>query len=215
MPRACLISDTHSFHRQIQLESVDILFVAGDFSLRRTEEELIDFLSWMREQHEGSIVLVSGNHDRYYWKNTPRFLALMNEYDICYLENSSVDLLGLKIWGSPITAPALTGLKRRFEMDESSRNEIWTTIPPDVDVVITHCPPFGILDSSEGFSLGCKSLLDRIFEIKPKYHLFGHIHQSYGRVALASTIFCNGALCGDVTYGIVNNAVYFEIETTF
>lgn len=213
MSSACLISDTHSFHRQIQLESVDVLFVAGDYSLRSTEEELLDFLNWMREQHKGSIVLVSGNHDRFYWKNTARFLALMNEYDICYLENSSVDLLGLKMWGSPITAPALTGLTRRFEMDESSRNEIWSTIPADADIVITHCPPFGILDSSEGLNLGCKSLMARISEIKPKYHLFGHIHQSYGRVELAGTVYCNGALCGDVTDGIVNKAIYFQIET--
>jgi Icc-related predicted phosphoesterase len=211
MPRACLISDTHSFHRQIQLESVDILFVAGDYSLRRTEEELLDFLIWMREQHDGYIVLTSGNHDRFYWKDTQRFLRLMKEFRIDYLENSSTDVLGLKIWGSPITAPALTGLNRRFEMNEASRNEIWTSIPVDVDIVLTHCPPHGILDSSEGFSLGCKSLFHKIKEIKPRYHLFGHIHQSYGMVEISETVFCNGALTGDVTQGIVNRPHYFDI----
>ena len=31
-----------------------------------------------------------------------------------------------------------------------------------------------------GDNSGCKELLKKIYEIKPKYHIFGHIHEDFG-----------------------------------
>ena len=210
--RICVISDTHSFHRQLDGISCDLMLVAGDFSLRRTEVELIDFLQWIRENHSGDVALISGNHDRYYWKNRERFFELMTEFDITYLENSITQLQGLKIWGSPITPPSLTGLNRRFEMAEDMRNSYWITIPENIDIVMTHCPPLHILDYSEDRFLGCASLREQILKVKPRYHVFGHIHSAYGIMELDGITFINAALSGDVTEGIVNIPFYIDIE---
>jgi len=191
---------------------MDVLFVAGDFSYRKTEEELIDFLVWIREQHQGKVVMISGNHDRYYWKNTSGFLYLMKKFSVEYLVHSSIELYGLNIWGSPITPPVMEGLSRRFEMDEAQRHAVWQNIPANTDIIMTHCPPFGILDQAEGISLGCRSLRNKVLEIKPMFHFFGHIHSSYGNKEQDGIRFFNGSLTLDVDTGIVNPPVYIEIS---
>ena len=69
-------------------------------------------------------------------------------------------------------------------------------IPGDTDILLTHGPPHGILDScSDGFNAGCQDLLEKVTEIKPLIHLFGHIHEAYGVFQNESTIFINGSNC--------------------
>ena len=74
-----LISDTHSNHEYINLDAGDILVVAGDYSRRNTEKELIDFISWLKQQPVQNIILTSGNHDKYFYRYPERFQKLMNK----------------------------------------------------------------------------------------------------------------------------------------
>ena len=74
--------------------------------------------------------------------------------------------------------------------------QVWSKIPDDVDVLITHGPPAGILDKTfDGIRVGCPQLLQRIKQVKRRLHVFGHIHEGYGREEHDSTIFVNASTC--------------------
>jgi Icc-related predicted phosphoesterase len=205
MPKLFVISDTHGLHHQIQFEPCDILIIAGDYSHKNDQDELLDFFNWIRSNHSGEVVLISGNHDRFQWKSPIIFQSLLDKFNIRYLEHSSCNLNGILIWGSPVTPPILTGLNRRFELLEDRRKLIWDTIPVNTDIVITHCPPYGILDAVEGFHLGCSLLLDSIYKVKPKYHIFGHIHESFGYDEKDGIQFINAAIVHDGLHGRMCN----------
>lgn len=212
MPRILLLADTHAHHRQIEPEKADIFLVAGDYSMRSREDELLDFLIWLREHHEGPVVLVCGNHDRFIWHQPQRFHQLMEEFEIQYLENSELTIKGVRIWGSSVMPPILPGLSRRFELDdENERGKIWAGIPEGLDILMTHCPPAGIMDFAEGSSHGCQALGKRIAEVQPAYHLFGHIHQGYGQFKKDRTCFVNGALSDDGSRKIRHKPFLLEL----
>ena len=71
-------------------------------------------------------------------------------------------------------------------------------IPDNTDVVITHEPPVMILDRSAGTHWGNAPLRNRIMEVKPRYHLFGHAHGGYGILKQDGIVFSNAALLDDM-----------------
>lgn len=84
--------------------------------------------------------------------------------------------------------------------DSNEIGEVWSKIPNDVDVLITHGPPAQILDfTSGGLHVGCPRLLKRVKQVKPRLHVFGHIHEGYGVEEEDSTIFVNASTC-DLRY---------------
>lgn len=189
----CLISDTHSLHRRITIEKMDMLFFAGDFSLNNTEEETVDFLDWFCEQPARERVMISGNHDRFQWKHPDRFRELLDGRPIHYLENEETELMGIRIWGSPVTVPIIADRSRRFELSTEERKILWQRIPENTDILLTHTPPLGILDRVGGQHCGCSALADRVLTISPKFHFFGHIHEDSGILKQGRTTFSNGA----------------------
>jgi hypothetical protein len=60
----------------------------------------------------------------------------------------------------------------------------WDQIPDDTEFLVTHGPPYGILDEvvpGDRKHLGCGELLKRVQNLpKLRYHAFGHIHGSRG-----------------------------------
>ncbi|MEG2243752.1 MAG: serine/threonine protein phosphatase, partial [Muribaculaceae bacterium] len=87
----------------------------------------------------------------------------------------------------------------------------WDLIPEGTDILITHGPAYGILDRTEGGdNAGCEELLSAIKRIKPKYHLFGHIHEGYGVFETDKTVFINGSSL-DEDYQAVNAPMTIEI----
>jgi Icc-related predicted phosphoesterase len=62
------------------------------------------------------------------------------------------------------------------------RKRLYGQIPQDIDILISHGPPFGILDTApiSGLHEGCRELLDAATRVRPKLHVFGHIHTAYG-----------------------------------
>ena len=85
-------------------------------------------------------------------------------------------------------------------IDSEEIAEVWSKIPDDVDVLITHGPPANILDSTfSGTHVGCPRLLKRVKEVKPRLHVFGHIHEGYGIDEEDSTVFVNASTC-DLSY---------------
>ena len=186
-----IISDTHGQHHDLHLPEGDILIHAGDFCHYGGTDYLYDFLGWFGELDYEHKILVAGNHDFFADEQPEKFQALLPP-EVTYLNDSGTAIHGLQFWGSPVQ-PDLTGWafgrNRGAEMDLH-----WELIPENVDVLITHTPPYGILDSTRsGQSVGCDVLSQRVPFFEPGLHVFGHVHASYGKEVIGGTTYINAA----------------------
>jgi len=182
------ISDLHGFYSE--LEGGDLLIVAGDLT-RSDEPYQYEFLyDILREKQYGKIIIIAGNHDGCL---ESRKVEFVDDDKITYLCDSGTEFEGLKIWGSPWTQtfPGMNPKAKAFTLDtEEELAEKWNLIPNDIDILITHSPPYDILDEFDSqehctsFHVGSRSLLKRVCEIKPSLHIFGHVHEGYGEFLL-------------------------------
>lgn len=136
-------------------------------------------------------------------------LELCAHHNITYLNNSGVEIEGLKIWGSP-DQPAFCGWA--FNRSYAFLEEHWKTVPDDTNILITHSPAYGILDTLEnGDMVGDVPLMKRINTLPNlKLHLCGHIHPSYGMIQIGETTHVNGSILDD-SYRIANKPITLEI----
>ncbi|XP_028417628.1 metallophosphoesterase domain-containing protein 1-like isoform X2 [Dendronephthya gigantea] len=192
--RVVCISDTHG--RIIEnVPEGDILIHAGDFTKRGKIEEVEKFNQFLGSLNHPHKVVIAGNHDigfheesaqRMHGKNfVPEAEVKAALTDCTYLQDSEVDILGLRIYGSPWT-PAFRDWAFNEERGDAI-DEIWKKIPKDIDILVTHGPPLGRCDVvAFGRShAGCANLLDRVQNhIKPRYHIFGHIHEDHLEMSL-------------------------------
>lgn len=183
------LSDTHEFHRDVSVPDGDLLIHAGDFTHLSRPSTLRDFDEWLGEMPHRYKVVVPGNHDDLLLE--PKNRGVIKNANL--LVNSGTIIDGIRIWGSPVTP--LPG--EAFGMAEAAdREKLWTKIPKNTDILITHSPAFGILDQ-EGSSerhQGCVALRDAIFRVRPRLHVFGHAHGGYGTLRTEHTYHVNAAL---------------------
>ena len=205
--KICLISDTHSLHRQIKIPETEILIHAGDLSSQGTKEELRVFLDWFANLPHKHKVFIGGNHDFMLEEDREAFLEMLPD-NLIYLENETREIEGIKIWGSPIT-PYFFNFAFNRQRGKAIRC-YWEEIPSDTDIVVTHGPPFGIGDRTlKGINAGCEDLLEILQKIKPKYHVFGHIHEAYGIYQKEATTFINASNV-DIHYRAVNAPIVLD-----
>jgi Icc-related predicted phosphoesterase len=201
------ISDTHGLHEQVSIPEGDILLHAGDISKRGKEHEVVNFNHWLATLPHPHKVIIAGNHDFIFEQNPTLAQSLIT--NAIYLNDSMIEINGLKIWGSPISPWFHDWAFNRKRGNEIKKH--WDLIPAEIDILITHGPPLGILDyTASGRTVGCEELAKTIIKIKPKIHLFGHIHESYGIVEVNQTTFINASIL-DLNYKVVNQAVVIEI----
>ena len=176
------LSDTHGAHRQLgELPAADVVVHSGDFTMTGSEAEAIDFLNWFCDLPHPHKVFICGNHDEcLYGANIDGL-----DDNVHYLCNSGVEIEGVKFYGVPM-----------FMADciSERQNENYVAIPADTDVLVTHTPPYGILDFDDNIHYGSKELLQRVVEVAPRLHLFGHIHRQHGVMDNGTTRFSNGAI---------------------
>ncbi len=192
------ISDTHNRHRQLQhLPAADVIVHSGDFTMAGTESEVMDFMEWFCDLPYAHKVFIAGNHD------DCLFGADFNGLpDNChYLYGNGVEIDGIRFFGIPL-----------FVEDDISGNyaKMVRNIPSDTDVLITHQPPFGILDKSGHYHFGNKTLTETVREIQPKVHLFGHIHVANGLYQYEHVMYSNAALVGE-DYELANDPHIIEL----
>jgi Icc-related predicted phosphoesterase len=221
------ISDTHTFHTMLEVPTdIDMVIFSGDCSNPKdpfaNEPEVRDFIDWYSTLPVKHKIFVAGNHDTSIEKRLVTKYDFMNA-GIIYLENEDVIIDGIKIFGSPHT-PTF-GYGWAFNKDRTKLDRIWRNIiDTDVDIVINHGPPKGILDLSLDRNgnlerCGDKSLLNRLMEVNPKLCLFGHIHNhqdiiNQGTMKLSNldTIFSNGSVMKDGRFGkLTSNGNVIEI----
>ena len=191
-----LTSDTEGEHWNAVLPKGDVLIHAGDiiklgFSDSQVNQ-LRDFIDWFSSQPHKYKIFIGGNHDSILLapgftriKHDPPTAATYLPENMFYLNNEMVEIEGYKFWGSPNT---VAFFRMAFEEREDKLKEIYSEIPDDVDVLITHTPPLGVMDeNSKGKNCGSVSLRERLTEITPKVHVFGHVHHSYGHQYIGGT----------------------------
>jgi Icc-related predicted phosphoesterase len=207
MTRIICISDTHGFYEQVVVPPGDILIHSGDFGQRGHLSELPRFHDWMASQPHAYKIFVAGNHDWCFEQEPKKSRALMK--NVIYLQDSSVEILGLQIYGSP-WQPRFFDWAFNLDRGQPLR-KIWNKIPPTTDILVTHGPPFGIGDrTARGLSVGCEDLLSRLSEVKPRLHCFGHIHEGRGMSTVGETIYVNASIC-DERYTPRHEAITVEV----
>lgn len=202
MPRIVCLSDTHNCNEQIEVPDGDILIHSGDATITGTVEEVKRFSAWFSSLPHRHKVFVAGNHDWLFERNNELARTLIDS-KITYLQDSFAEIDGLKIYGSPWQPRFFDwafNLNRGAEIAEK-----WKMIPDDIDILITHGPPNGILDSVPmrwGIdNAGCEELRKRVEEISTlgrlKLHIFGHIHCGYGIHEEFGVKFVNASTCDE------------------
>lgn len=185
------VSDTHGRHRELAVPNGDVLLFAGDLSNHGSPEDVSEFDDWLAALPHPHKVVICGNHD-FHFERQPDD-ARRRIRHATYLQDSGTRITGLNIWGSPWQPRFFDWA---FNLDRGPDIAArWALIPDDTDVLITHGPPAGILDrTSRGEAVGCVDLLGRVRELKPKLHLFGHIHEGAGVLETADTLFVNASI---------------------
>lgn len=213
------ISDTHGYHNLLKVPNkIDIVIHSGDesnyYEIYKNEKECREFIEWFSNLNISHKILIAGNHSAFISTYPKEFKKLCKEKGIIYLENSLAEIDGIKIWGSPYTP---TFFNWYFMKARDKMYKIWDNIPEDIDILVTHTPPKGCLDLSYNREhkleyRGCSNLLKNVFRVKPKLHLFGHIHSmsdilNAGQMQLANlnTIFSNGSVVTDGKFGILSS----------
>lgn len=203
------ISDTHGKHRSIVLPRGDVLIHTGDVSHRGRKDEIIDFMNWFEKQKFAYKIFIAGNHDFYFEKAKPAEISQLIPETIIYLNDSGVELNGIRIWGSPITPYFFNWAFNRKRGDEIRKH--WELIPPKTDLLLTHGPVYGFLDQLVNEQhAGCQDLLRVVLTLKPRVHICGHIHESYGIIIRSGIKFINASVVNE-HYELVNHPVVFEI----
>lgn len=202
-----VISDTHSKHGEIKIEEgLDMIIHCGDSTnyrdLYTNEIEFRGFTEWFLSLDIKYKVLIAGNHDA--WATKLYNKDFLKGKGIYYLEHEYVEIEGLKLFGSPYTP---TFGDWYFMKDRSKLNKYWEYLEEGIDILITHGPPQGILDLSRDKDrtlefCGDKSLLNHVFRVKPKYHVFGHIHNfkdcvNQGKRVYSEINFINASVVED------------------
>lgn len=212
MTRICAISDTHEFHSQVILPPGDILIHAGDSTGRGSLIKFADFIYWLNQQPFNHRCICFGNHEIGYDRPGKReeAIRLCQENNIICLLDSGTEIEGIHFYGSP-WQPWFYDWAFNLPRGEELAKK-WAMIPESTNVLITHGPPYGILDQCDnGERVGCQDLTNRLSQLPNlKAHIFGHIHHSYGMVEQNGVKFVNAATCTE-EYKPTNPPIVIDI----
>ena len=205
--KIAMISDTHSLTiPDDQMPEADVLVHAGDMCSTGRLREVVAQAAWLErlsQEKYADVVVIAGNHDfaleAFYKENKEKELRekIFNKR-VHYLRDSGVTIGGLHFYGMP-WQPRFYDWA--FNEDRGLKMKRWTEqIPMYTDVLVTHGPPHGILDFvgySGGLRVGCEDLFDRVKIVKPRLHVFGHIHSAYGYKLSEGTEYFNAAVVNE------------------
>lgn len=217
--RFVCISDTHGKIEgsKLHMPPGDVLLHAGDFTQKGHMNEIQKFNSYLGALPYKVKVVIAGNHDLTFDDNITE--ASLRTFGVqkstvesylrerglksvkqmltsaIYLEDSLVTVCGIKIYGAP-WQPVFCDWGFNLNRGEDILKK-WQTIPADLDILMTHGPPVGHGDLTGGNNnVGCVELLNTVQKrVKPKFHVFGHIHEGYGVTSDGYTTFINASTC--------------------
>ena len=193
------LSDIHGKWKQLgDLPECDILISAGDYSFRGEKHMVKDFHTWLNKQDAAHIISVQGNHEVWVEHNfeEAKEIATTACPAIHFIDEGLIEIEGIKIWCSAIT-PWFYDWAWNRRISEIEPH--WAKIPDDTDILVTHGPPYGILDElMSGARAGCMHLYERVKQVEPDIHIFGHLHLNGGQnKTIDKTTFYNVASCDE------------------
>lgn len=217
-----VIADTHGMHYKINPEHLvggDLIIHAGDISNIGRRNEVQAFLKWFSSLDQYTYkVFIAGNHDFFFEEYSKDIVndTLVLYDNVIYLEDSVQIVDGLKIHGSP-WQPEFNNWAFNLPRNGTQLELMWKQIPTNLDILITHGPPYGILDtvrSQPGQYLGCEKMKEAMKFIRPGVHVFGHIHDSYGEAYYEKfkTHFINASVLSE-RYFVTNKPITFTYDT--
>ncbi|XP_070533949.1 metallophosphoesterase MPPED2-like [Ptychodera flava] len=222
--RFVCVSDTHSqTHKMDPLPDGDVLIHAGDFTQEGLPQEVVKFNDWLGTLPYKHKIVIAGNHELSFDPVTIKSWQCMQRYDeselkdmylkltnCTYLEDSETNVLGFRIYGSP-WQPEFFDWSFNLPRGQPML-DVWNKIPEGIDILITHGPPLGHGDKTMSEQrAGCMELLNTIQKrVKPKYHIFGHIHEGYGVTSDGYTTYINASTC-TLRYRPINKPVIFDL----
>jgi Icc-related predicted phosphoesterase len=178
-----MFADTHGQHRNIVLTGkADVVVFAGDACNNGNMDELTDFLKWFSELPVKYKLFVPGNHDLIFELNPGEARKLIPE-NVVFVEEGVVTLDGIRF----CVLPARPYLHSKP-----------AELPDNIDVLVTHGAPKGILDEN---GKGCPLLREVLTELNPEVHIFGHFHESAGR---------GSEMNSHTTF--INSSVFFRVK---
>jgi hypothetical protein len=203
-----IISDTHQQHHELGVLTADVLIHCGDsgYGLHASDSDVEALDDWFGRQAFGLILCIGGNHD----------FALQARVGVCvpvlrnavYLQDQVLHYRDRTFYGTP-WVPELASWA--YYLPPGDLRAKWELIPDATDILITHSPPHGVLDrNSRGKSCGCPDLRQRVLDIRPRLHCFGHVHASSGTLAHAGTTFVNASVVNS-QYQIARRPYEFDV----
>lgn len=218
--RVVAISDTHNYHKSVELPDGDILVHSGDSTSMGYKHEIEAFGKWMATRHNFLYkVAISGNHDFGFEKepilSKEWFYGDVNDHSngLYYLQDEEITLnvngQSVRIYGSP-WQPYFHNWA--FNLATAAQlKEKWDMIPKGLDILVTHGPARGLQDMTmRGEEVGCTELRKALLIAQPKLHVFGHIHESYGYTKFGNTVVANASTC-NLSYSPDNAPLVFDI----
>ena len=215
------VSDTHhrygrgsASYPELKTPEGDVLVHAGDIAMMGEVAELCFFNEWLGRQPQRVKLVVPGNHDWLFQRDFSFARSLITNGKVLCDERFVVD--DQIFWGSPWQPNFYNWA---FQLPRGERlAEKWALIPDDTNFLITHGGPKGFgdrvqrwEDSRPSFDgrtqvaeptgyyedVGCEDLLSRVLVVKPKYHVFGHVHVGHGIRRGLHTCFINASICNE------------------
>jgi len=208
-------SDLHG-HLPQNLPNGDVLVIAGDITLNYKSDYIsqAEFINFQFREWANSlvslgkykdIVWIAGNHDKFLEDHPKLFCPSPFDKRVHYLENNGVTIDGVNFWGTPDTEPFCGW---GFNTPREKRKEIFSKIPEDVDVLISHGPPkVGMLGKCvNGYDAGDEVLVDCIRRVQPEYCFCGHIHEGGGEVEVIGETVCMNVSYVNFQYTPIQNS---------
>lgn len=196
------ISDTHEKHEQVIVPQGDVLIHAGDFTYRGDFAAVASFANWLKQQTHQHKIVIAGNHELTFQSPSRDIMVnLIREAGAIYLENSGCEIGGLHFYGSPYT-PYFFDWAFNIVRNSDTMIANWDLVPENTNILISHGPPYGILDSVQDRTRGpqgCEVLRKRVEQLPNlKAHIFGHLHRDGGQSKqYNNVIYVNAAICDD------------------
>lgn len=233
--RIACISDTHGKHRNVFVPKCDLLIHCGDFSKTGETSTIRGLTEYFKELKASSqakqIICIAGNHDILFQSETYRqnWNKFHKESDFrpsqlgdierttnalkescIYLEDEDFCHDDIVFYGSPWTPTY--GHCWAFMKNRSEIHQKWDQIPSSTDVLITHGPPLGRGDKClRNVRAGCLDLLRQVqTRVRPRLHLFGHIHEGAGCSFDGTTLYVNASSCS-IRYRIEQPCIVIDL----
>ncbi len=211
--RVVCISDTHNNIPE-HVPPGDLLIHAGDMTNDGSVAEIQKQIDWLASLPHKEIVVISGNHDTYLDPRTRSSLSeeqragSLNWKRVHYLQHRALTLTikfesnttdapssrmpllaegraqrQIRIYGAP-QIPACGPMNVHAFQYPRGRDAWSETVPEDIDILVTHAPPKYHMDLALPKGMGCEHLLTEVKRVKPRLHVFGHVHWGAGRTVV-------------------------------